>query len=163
MASLEAVPTEYKGVVYRSKSEAMFARWIELHYGEEGEPFGFVYEPKHLETSDGWVPDFLVWQVQNTTCWVPQLSVMVFEYKPSKPTDTYVSRFNSRCRELQSRTNTRMLFCLMFGSVFTQDRGCFWGESESNPNQSVSRIDWIDRFEKDIRATRFDLEVARNG
>lgn len=160
VATLEAIPTEYKGIVYRSKSEAMFARYLELRYSEEGDPFGVVYEPKHLQTLDGWVPDFLVWQVENTCVWIPQLIVTVYEYKPSKPTETYLQRFKHRCQEIQNRTDTHIVFCLLFGSVFSSERGSFWPLWEDHPTKGHSRIDWLGCFSNEIKATRFDLVEA---
>lgn len=48
---IEAIPTEYAGVMFRSKLEATWARFFDV-IGLEWE-----YEPRHLE---GWLPDFLI-------------------------------------------------------------------------------------------------------
>lgn len=46
------IPTDYKGVRFRSKSEAIFARALELRGYEIWE-----YEPRGFEVAD-WCPDF---------------------------------------------------------------------------------------------------------
>lgn len=60
MSDPSATPTEYKGVRYRSKSEAMFARWLDLtrgwitkqshsNRGATGSGHGWIYEPDWMD------------------------------------------------------------------------------------------------------------------
>ena len=158
MAVFEARPTEYKGTVYRSKCEAMFARWLELTCLNEGDPSGLIYEPESLRTSDGWVPDFLVWSVANIECGHPQLCKTVYEYKPSKPTKTYMDDFRRRTAEIDNLfSRSSFTHFLFFGSVYNKDRGyCFGGEIVPGFDQ-ITQCDWIDPYEDAIRNTRFDL------
>lgn len=187
VASYTPVPTEYKGVVYRSKCEAMFARYLELDIDEhmalcEG-PFakdktfgngrgGFVYEPWDLEI-DGWKPDFLAWSVfcrnDNEYPTVPIISNTIIEYKPSKPTKTYVAGFFKKCfrilnfykTEYGEDTAYRTSFELYYGSCFNSERGYFatTAITEKSIEFCDSKIDWLVNYEDAIKATRFDLEV----
>jgi hypothetical protein len=109
-SELKARPTEYKGVVYRSKSEALFARWLELRE----EVTGFVYEPDF--PLEEWSPDFLFWSIRKPSgyafleklvaCYdkiesvnwsLPSLSLVYVEYKPAMPTQTYLDRWVKVC------------------------------------------------------------------
>ena|SRR5690348_4461189 len=86
----EPTPTEYDGVKFRSKGEAIFAKSLYLH------GFLWEYEPERLTASDGWVPDFLaVWRLKDKS-----LVVGLIEYKPSTPTDSYLSLMQKRVIEL---------------------------------------------------------------
>lgn len=165
MAVLEARPTEYRGVVYRSKCEAMFARWLELKCTEEGDPFGIIYEPTNYATLDGWVPDFLVWSVENVDVGMPQLRRILYEYKPSRPTETYLQTYHKRTAELQasyaSCCGPGVSHQLIYGSVYTKDRGRAFGNATWLDYQKLNPLDWIGDFERAIKETRFDLEVQR--
>jgi hypothetical protein len=147
---IEAIPTEYKSVVYRSKSEAMFARWLELKI-ENGQMTcaGFMYEPKMLQTKDGWIPDFLFWSIDG---WI------VAEYKPATPTKSYVSVWETRCSELRDRLSGYGLFMLYYGSVFSRERGKY---NFYKGKAWFFDSDWISPHEEAIKATRFDLEAAK--
>lgn len=99
MTTRESIPTEYKGITYDSKSEAVFARMLDLA-GQE-----FVYHP-----SAGRHPwDFLVFPFHKITKrYLTQICgntyesqkegefyaarPMLLELKPSEPNWTYVNR-----------------------------------------------------------------------
>ena len=72
----KAVPTEYDGVVYRSKTEAIFARAL-TKLGAR-----FEYEPEIA--TKFWTPDFLIENWEGVS--------FVVELKPSAPTKTYIER-----------------------------------------------------------------------
>ncbi len=165
MAKFEASPTEYRGVVYRSKSEAMFARYLELEGEREGDPFGIIYEPEYFTTGDGWTPDFLRWRVIHLDN-KPGVLNTLYEYKPSRPTATYINKFVERTREIQNRFSNDghcdLLFLLFFGSVYNEDRGYAFGGTQIADFTGLRSIDWMEGYEGAIRTTRFDLE-APNG
>lgn len=161
-----ATPTEYKGTVYRSKSEAMFARWLELQ-GRQS-----IYEPKGFEVS-GWNPDFLSWWVPPIEPYMfrgeylrpelPMLSYELIEYKPSRPTQTYIKSFDSRCAAIWQRYQRldvlflfRCSFHIYYGSVYTSERGVV--DCIHDSCLDVIEYDWIGEHEEAIRNTRFDLE-----
>jgi hypothetical protein len=174
MESLKAIPTEYRGVRYRSKSEAMFARWLELDAEEAMvlpfgfKSFGFEYEPKGI-CVDGWSLDFLRWRVQSrentaTGLLIPTISYDFIEYKPSKPNATYLEVLGRRFRELQENLEfydglvCRSSFYCYYGSVFNNSRGR--AQFDFSGSFCCDDDDWLDVFEEDIRDFRFDLEVS---
>lgn len=101
MAIRQARKTEYKGVVFDSKSEAIFARLLDLH--------GVPWEGRHPIRHDFHDWDFLVWTyavrcvvlgdpLQNgqrenaTACWHGEhIEPTLIELKPSRPTVTYLN------------------------------------------------------------------------
>jgi hypothetical protein len=183
MTIKEARPTEYKGILYRSKSEAMFARWLELRASSwvrevscSGPLFsggfnrcqaGFEYEPEWLEI-DGWKPDFMEWYVANNSCNKRQYPTMVYsviEYKPSRPTDAYIQTFATRCKkliiELEAERQQEFLYRasweIYYGSVFNLDRG----RIEFMSGDIIwNNQDWLEEYEEAIKATRFDLATV---
>lgn len=193
MDKFESRPTEYKGVKYRSKSEAMFARFMELdietvvHMHSVNGPFfqgelnagqgGFVYEPAALKVGR-WVPDFLRWSHSGdfvNDFGIPELSYSIIEYKPSKPTATYVEEFVQRIKELVGRiaaTENGKLITeklrgeVYYGSIWTKERGVI--EVSQYPKKGPdgwylewdawdTDSDWLVNYEDEVKATRFDL------
>lgn len=175
-ARLEAVPTEYKGVVYRSKCEAMFARWIELEMIGVRNYDHFEYEPKYLEV-EGWVPDFCVLQFlkkhlsfsDDYPDFFPRVDFQLIEYKPSKPTKSYLKQFGHRCETLMeslvlqhgSSMRYRLDFSLYYGSLWTEKSDVITvvQMTEDKWFFNEEEFDWLALHADAIRKTRFDLEV----
>ena len=67
--------TEYKGTVYKSKTEAIFARCLDLA------GCAYKYEPAIFKANDGYVPDFVVFD--------RDMNLYIIELKPSEPTEVY--------------------------------------------------------------------------
>lgn len=110
--SLEARPTEYAGVVFRSKSEAVLARALDLHPECGG---NWVYEPEMFKTSDGWKPDFYFRLGTSDGIWSG-----IIEYKPSAPTETYVKRLKQYYDELRQNKELGVFgFGLMIGNPWS--------------------------------------------
>jgi hypothetical protein len=86
--SMTPIPTEYKGTLFRSKSEAILARAFDL-----SEIF-WEYEPKEFEV-DGWVPDFRIEPKGHN-----DRAIVLVEYKPSAPTEAYKANLINRIRKL---------------------------------------------------------------
>lgn len=94
MKTLQPVETEYSGVVFRSKTEAIFARCLDLANAP------WTYEPLFMTCSGchdeprEYVPDFYVsWP----RLWRPSpedvlCSSGIIEVKPSRPTETWMKR-----------------------------------------------------------------------
>jgi len=78
---MKPIPTEYKQIVFRSKSEAIFAHAMTLSGAQ------WEYEPGNW---DGYTPDFAVFL--GVRGWPEIYLNVLVEYKPSIPTDTYVQR-----------------------------------------------------------------------
>jgi hypothetical protein len=87
--NIEAIPTEFMGIRFRSKSEAMFANLLEIS-GRQ-----WVYEYPAIKCGD-YVPDFMVIKSKKHREFVPQ----VVEYKPKLPTKTYLERLTKKSDEL---------------------------------------------------------------
>lgn len=165
--------TEYKGVVYKSKCEAMFARWLELHLKGRGSiGSGFLYEPAGMSALTGWTPDFVAFEISRPTeitlCGLPCLEYTVIEYKPSRPTDTYIREFANRCKELFEEWERRewldiayrAAFVLQYGSVFNHDRSSIHVCSDFGWTAIDCKKDWLKLYEKEVAATRFDLQQS---
>jgi hypothetical protein len=186
MDKRQARPTEYKGVVYRSKCEAMFARYLELDLADAvdeacelsryGGPFftgvtssggwGFVYEPPK-PTVGRWVFDFLAWQMSysHEIC-APVFKLTWIEYKPSNATETYVNEFQQRCKKAFTEdffangipVGYEVEAHLYCGSVFNSDR--MFVRCVPAVGGSVlirEQFDWLEIYVEEIKSTRFDL------
>ena len=87
METIKAKPTTYRGVRFRSKSEARMAVSLDLATAK------YVYEPQ-LGNMDKWLPDFLVSFRMETAA--PFVCLM--EYKPSLPTQEYIKAWEENAR-----------------------------------------------------------------
>jgi hypothetical protein len=74
---IEARPTEYRGVVFRSRSEAILARVFDL-WG-----MAWMYEPRFLSLGK-WTPDFWVVTQMTNGKESPGIMSMVLDYKPNE-------------------------------------------------------------------------------
>jgi len=140
--------TEYKGVVFRSMSEAVVARSLDL-YGDMWE-----YEPPEFRLSDGWAPDFLVSSNRKN-----HIALFLIEYKPAKPTDTYKKELRKRFDCLKLREGYPCPI-ILYGSPFdiTVVRGAeYYGFTDI-----WKEVDWSGVFDKwdEAKRYRFDLQAA---
>jgi hypothetical protein len=158
----------------------MFARFLELDNEEIlSLPFGFnacgfCYEPSGFVV-DRWSLDFLRWKVvsqpnRSTGLTIPTIFYDFIEYKPSKPTNAYLStlarRFATLCRNLAFYDGLicRSNFYCYYGSVFNTDGDIIAldGPSEfwmSHPENAWTYLEsnWIHLYQEEISNTRFDL------
>jgi len=103
--TIPAIPTTYKGVNFRSKSEAVFARAMDIIKIPRWE-----YQPKE-HTLGGWyVPDFLV-QLR------PQFPEFLVEYKPAEPADHYVRDL------LKAHADYPLPLAIIWASPYERGRG----------------------------------------
>ena len=157
---LTARPTEYRGIQYRSKCEAMFAMWLHLRNSDD---VLIEYEPEWAVNGD-YVADFAIhrpaWSDDRIA--VAVTCIEVIEYKPSMPTITYCDDVMKKLKELADKELVEIAdvgeitLSIYFGSVYTNDRGriCFDGGS----SYTINRTNWLTIYEKQIRDHRFDLE-----
>lgn len=172
MASFEATPTEYLGVRYRSKSEAMFARFLHLEGKSTGFSncvgSGFEYEPEGFSVGR-WSLDFLAWRVFSapniaTEIRIPTIIYLWIEYKPSRPSGAYIEKLRKNFERLQDSLSfydglvVRSGFYLYYGSVYTESRGIF---DFCGGVVQESKENWLGRFELDVSNYRYDLEEVR--
>ena len=98
---IEAKPTTYKSVEFRSKSEARMAVALDLaDYKWEYEPFNNIdFETKELLGFPRWSPDFLLKKVilRNYE------AQFLMEYKPKKPNDEYLDWWDSECDNILNK------------------------------------------------------------
>lgn len=165
--TMEARPTEYKGIRYRSKSEAMFARWLELtrihlskksssERGAYGFGCGWVYEPDWLRVGN-WTPDFYCWSSQ----WMPSLfiSIEIIEYKPSVPTETYIEEMAANVGLM--RRSPGEAIQLYYGSPFNRERGVYhFLDYEGSILVNHSPCDWLGGLADAVASFRYDLEAT---
>lgn len=159
----EAVETEYRGIRFRSKSEAMFALWIDL---VDGPLRDWQYEPR-IDGPHEFSIDFqIVWvetDGETLDAWT-----QYWEYKPAKPTKTYIASRKKKWERLLgwghkegffSTYNTR--FGIRYGSIWEPKRGSvLFDELGDGADVRVvhTSYDWLSRYEDQIRNYRFDLE-----
>lgn len=103
---LEARPTEYKGIRFRSKSEAVFARCLDTSQIVSG----WIYEPDIDGSPHPW--DFSVVVMENAYCnhcksMSRQPRHLLIEYKPSGVTRTYYDNLIERTREFSEAREDR--------------------------------------------------------
>ncbi len=104
----EARPTEYNGITFRSKSEAIFARGLDINgcYWE--------YEPSNYKLDDGYVPDFIVTS--------EEAGIILIEYKPKQVTNTYFNSLEKKAPIcLYDRFGMADDFLFIIGSPFNND------------------------------------------
>lgn len=110
---LVARPTEYRGVRFRSKTEAVFALAIEQSN------FVWEYEPRLLKLADGWVPDFWIVDAHTNLRGVQAISSFLIELKPRPVTQTYKDELAKRVASMKPYTRGHT-FALVTGSPFDQ-------------------------------------------
>lgn len=93
MAIKQAIPTDFMGVRFRSKSEAMFANVLE-NIGQT-----WFYEPSFLTVGD-YTPDFISITKRNNR----QIFANIIEYKPSRPTKAYFERLLIKSSDIFQKT-----------------------------------------------------------
>ena len=110
---IKAKETEYKRVVFRSKGEAVFARALD-HLPQSL----WVYEPELSGFS--FRPDFQ-WLFRSNS---GTLGCCIYEYKPKKPTDTYIKEaFESFGRYKESDHGfDNVFFSIVYGDWFNYER-----------------------------------------
>jgi hypothetical protein len=175
---VKATPTEFLGVKFRSKSEAMFALWLQLRRTELKDPCFmthrnalWTYEPKI-----DWLPGF---SCDFHLCWLEPKDIKCgnflpvhrfIEYKPTRPTETYcenmLQKFVDACSESSAQSKVlqhqnellRIEWpTIYFGSVYNEDRGfVFTGPS----GIKFHKTDWIGSLQDEILNYRFDLHEA---
>ena len=85
---MQPIKTEYKGIVFDSKSEAMFARTLDLIPVIDS----WDYHPPKFITGSSHDFDFLV-------DWDAARQRLLIEYKPKRPTNTYLRNLIEKLRD----------------------------------------------------------------
>jgi hypothetical protein len=104
---MEPIKTEYKGIVFDSKSEAVFARAMDL-----GKDFHYewIYHPKGLMHE--W--DFVVRATFNgmplAPMTVPIRDYIFIEYKPKQPTITYLNNLRDKSKDIDGKHSAVIVY-----------------------------------------------------
>lgn len=104
-SNLRATPTEYKGIVFRSKSEAIFARCLDFWIEEDEDKI------RHWLYEVGWngkgtEKDFDFCITSSNKSNAVLRNVAFVEYKPSKPTDTYIKKWRNKSKLVINKYNS---------------------------------------------------------
>lgn len=157
MTDKKPIKTEYAGTVFRSKSEAMFARWIDIG------PLNrkWIYEPDFLKVGD-YVPDFLMWGIGESPHRTEHIVAEVVEYKPSLPTSSYINRLELIYPEIerlvaQKQSPVSFSFDIAVGSVWNDVR-CHFRRTKSTRKFRRIDYDWLGEYINQIKSYRFDLQ-----
>lgn len=161
MQQHEARPTEYKGITFKSKSEAIVARGFDLLNFKDGSVW--MYEPKILlGGKDKYTPDFLL-----VISYEHSLFLYVIEYKPVIPNITYLNELRGRFEYIynnQVLPNVRCL--LMCGSPFDSSKerccgGIILGKDRCNSVDELfiknKTYDYLFSKWEEAKKYRFDL------
>jgi hypothetical protein len=143
--------TDYKGIRFRSKSEAIFARSLDIA-NERPSNVSVIweYEPQEFRYDD-YVPDFLV-ALKFTDA---PLYLALIEYKPSKPTDAYITEWLKKADFYCAIKHPVSLFPgLCYGSPFNGDYGCIKG----NAKEFNAWAYGMQIYAAEAKDYRFDLE-----
>lgn len=145
-----AIPTEYDGVLYRSKAEAQFALYLNLWHEDRERYCALQYEPNELRIGE-YIPDFVnrhpdyYWSV-------------VFEYKPAKPTNVYVKRLSYYFDAMDKLDRHAGSYMLFWGNAYRGDSGYSFYTRASGWDD---RGDWVSEYRDRILSYRFDLEARQ--
>ena len=172
--SIAAVPTEYNGIRFRSKSEAVLARMLDLsNHG------GFVYEPPgHIHAWD--------FEVVTPNCpWCGRRGLLI-EYKPTEPTLAYVQNLIDKVRPAVERSKFKSFHSFLiwgnpwqprsYGScytiypIFTKLGKYGWGDFDPvadhgtaelfSYRHSIDILGFTKDMEQEAMEYRFDLKNA---
>lgn len=149
--TIEARPTEYRGVRMRSKSEAIFARALEL------DGWIWEYEPPGYDVN-GWVPDFRIvrWLQKGAETGTPIVLSALIEYKPMPVTSSYREELRERFDNLRNRT-IREFFILAVANPFDQETPRFAVNFMQGKEGGATLLERSFRRFEEAKTYRFDL------
>lgn len=117
MNSMKPRPTEYLGIRFKSKTEAIFARCLDL------KPRIWTYEPDWMRIDDRYVPDFVCPWIYNDHF----QGLMVVELKPRGTTETYREEWRARTLDLRIKAGSiPTTFLLQEGWAFGEGEPISW-------------------------------------
>lgn len=158
---MEARKTEYKGIVFKSKSEAQLAYIFDL-WREDNKNISIEsneYEPIKFKTSSGYIPDFIRTQVYKDS--VFPIYIKIVEYKPVKPNKTYIEYLSNQFAEILNKDGYRFIdaYLLYFGSVYHENISCMMFDINTKKlDVDYFHVDWITKEYYDkAKLYRFDL------
>jgi hypothetical protein len=161
----DPVSTEYRGIQFRSKSEACFAAWLDWlkDNTKHGKQMFWDYEPPELIMADGYQPDFRCIHHKNANA--PTCSLI--EYKPLMPTSTYIETTLAKLNVLAHHAAMPCDAFIFSGSFWQNDgphtAAMFWLSRGSVRRESGwlhGGNDDLWHIRQRIAKTRFDLSMT---
>jgi hypothetical protein len=157
---MDAKPTEYKGTVYKSKSEAQLALMFDLSINEKKDTSHgvFVYEPERFKTKDNYIPDFL--RITTYSDFFVCIHMELIEYKPVMPNKTYVKYLEKQFAEIANDDKHNFIdsYLLYYGTVYNKDVcAMIFNKSECKFNDWSFPVQWMNQFYAECFKYRFDL------
>lgn len=138
-------PTDFKGITFRSKTEAIFAKSLDLS------AVAWEYEPERFKHASGWVPDF--WICANGRS--GNIVSMVLELKPCRPTQTYLVELRQRMTDVVGQYDYAVIaFVNPFDNM--SERGVMILQEDGTWSDSKSSA-WLFRNIEHAKRHRFDL------
>lgn len=153
--------TEYKGIVFKSKSEAQLAYIYDLDNINFNliRLLNYQYEPHNFITKDGYIPDFLRITVYKDSPF--PINYDIIEYKPTMPNKIYLKYLEKQFTEISQKDGYNFIdgYLLYFGSIYNRDISCLMFRKEEMKFGSESFIlSWITKEYYDmVSKYRFDL------
>lgn len=170
LSSLTPRVTQYHGVQFRSKSEAVFARCLDLAGIEwTYEPFEGKDDPPGMHQWDFLL--FLKAECLATAIvgnhsfladhhWIESRAWFV-EYKPSRPTDAYVQELFDRVMNARDERMHPGNFAIIYGSPwqsgFYEQIVLLLNKEEPLSKFKPSRLEFISEFVSEALRYRFDI------
>lgn len=157
---MQARATEYRGIVFRSKSEAQLAYILDHAEGN----IVFDYEPVNFKTSSGYIPDFAKIQyVLNNEFRIGfPVYITIIEYKPSMPTDSYLKTLSENFAELYKKDSFKIIdsYLLIFGSAYNNEFNAMSFDPQTlKINKGYFKLNWITpKLIDEALNYRFDLK-----
>lgn len=143
----QAIPTDFMGVRFRSKSEAMFANVLE-HLGN-----GWIYEPNFLTVGD-YTPDFVFFTKKPNDL----TKANIVEYKPCKPTQAYFDRIAEIAPKIISKLgNMPCGMAIISFNFFENSQLDAWSYMHGKWKPLPFRM-WPDELLDSVKSYRYDLE-----
>lgn len=137
-------PTEYKGTLFRSKTEAIYARAFDI--------IGWKWEYEPYVPMWGHNPDFLI---SANAASDGRLRLVVMEVKPSKPTSTYLKSILHAATHYNEGFRCRSQ--IIYGNPW--DGGdVMVMKIEDGKWSAPAKIDWMMEVLIEAKEYRFDLE-----
>lgn len=125
MNNIKAIPTQYKGILFDSKSEAIFARSLDV-WNKKQNGYGkltWQYHPEKFQI-DRYCPDFSCAPIiSQCHALDANLKIRLIEYKPSRPTSAYINRIANYFNEIKNSDHFNIIYHYMiicYGNTFEE-------------------------------------------
>jgi hypothetical protein len=145
---IKAIPTTYKGIRFKSKTEARFAVALD----KIPKVYDWSYEQEKVGE---WLPDFFVWfEKRVDVCFY-------IELKPTKPTDEYMEWIGAQTKQIKHVDGVAIIPILLLADAVSVASIGHYTDSQSEMMARCLACCFMDYYSliKDVVAHyRFDLQ-----